>query len=134
MRLEAVAALLGHKNLERTMVCARIADDTVADEYFDVADQVDQLYTNRRTRGTAMNFDPDTATPIELTRAEAIVLFDWLHNHETNDTTPGDPAERTALWNLSTALERTLSEPLQADYHDVVRAARAHLAIDSSPT
>jgi hypothetical protein len=45
MRLEAVAAMLGHKNLEMTLVYARIADRTVADEYFDVTSRVDQLYT-----------------------------------------------------------------------------------------
>jgi len=44
MRLEAVAALLGHKNLEMTLVYARIADRTVAEEYFDVATKVDHLY------------------------------------------------------------------------------------------
>ncbi len=127
MRLEAVAALLGHKNLEMTMVYARIADDTVADEYFDVADQVDQLYANQRTQGTAMTFDPDAATPIELTRAEALVLFEWLHEHEDANTTPGDPAERTALWNLSALLERTLVEPFQSDYTDLVDRAKQHL-------
>jgi integrase len=47
MRLEAVAALLGHKNLEMTLVYARIADRTVADEYFDVTEQVDGLYQAR---------------------------------------------------------------------------------------
>ena len=47
MRLEAVAALLGHKNLEMTLVYARIADRTVADEYFAVAAKVDHLYSNR---------------------------------------------------------------------------------------
>jgi len=45
MRLEAVAALLGHKNLEMTLVYARIADRTVADEYFNVATKVDHLYS-----------------------------------------------------------------------------------------
>jgi integrase len=47
MRLEAIAALLGHRNLEMTLVYARIADRTVADEYFNVSIRVDRLYTNR---------------------------------------------------------------------------------------
>jgi len=47
MRLEAVAALLGHKNLEMTLVYARIADRTVADEYFDVSTKVDHLYSTQ---------------------------------------------------------------------------------------
>jgi integrase len=134
MRLEAVAALLGHKNLEMTMVYARIADDTVADEYFEVATQVDQLYAHRRTRGASMTFDPKATTPIELTRAEAIVLFDWLHRHEDADTTPGDAVEQRALWNLNAVLERTLVEPFQSDYNDIVQAARTHLSDDSSPS
>ncbi len=46
MRLEAVAAMLGHKKLEMTLVYARIADRTVADEYFDVTNRVDQLYSH----------------------------------------------------------------------------------------
>ena len=33
-----------HKNLEMTLVYARIADRTVADEYFDVTTRVDQIY------------------------------------------------------------------------------------------
>jgi integrase len=45
MRLEAVAAMLGHKNLEMTLVYARIADRTVADEYLDVSTKVDHLYS-----------------------------------------------------------------------------------------
>ena len=49
MRLEAVAALLGHKSLEMTLVYARIADRTVADEYFDVTTRVDGLYQPRLT-------------------------------------------------------------------------------------
>ena len=38
--------MLGHKNLEMTLVYARIANRTVADEYFDVTTRVDQLYTS----------------------------------------------------------------------------------------
>jgi integrase len=44
MSLEAIAALLGHKSLEMTMVYARIADRTVAEEYFRVTEKVEALY------------------------------------------------------------------------------------------
>ena len=44
MSLEAIAALLGHKSPRMTMVYARIADRTVADQYYNVADQVEALY------------------------------------------------------------------------------------------
>ena len=45
MSLEAVAAMLGHKTLRMTLVYARVADQTVADAYDTVTDQVDALYT-----------------------------------------------------------------------------------------
>jgi site-specific recombinase XerD len=45
MSLEAIAAMLGHKTLRMTLVYARIADQTVADAYDRVTDQVDALYT-----------------------------------------------------------------------------------------
>ena len=44
MSLEAIAALLGHKSLRMTMVYARIANRTIAEEYFKVTEQVEALY------------------------------------------------------------------------------------------
>lgn len=44
MRLEAIAALLGHRSLEMTLTYARIADRVVADEYAAVSEQIDALY------------------------------------------------------------------------------------------
>ena len=44
MSLEAIAALLGHRSLRMTMVYARIADRTVANEYFAVSEKVEALY------------------------------------------------------------------------------------------
>ena len=44
MSLEAIAALLGHRSLRMTLVYARIADRTVAEEYFKVSQQVEALY------------------------------------------------------------------------------------------
>jgi integrase len=46
MRLEAIAALLGHRSLRMTMVYARIANRTVADEYHAAAAKVDALYAD----------------------------------------------------------------------------------------
>lgn len=48
MSIEAIAALLGHKSLRMTMVYARIADRTVADEYFAVSEKVEALYDQPR--------------------------------------------------------------------------------------
>ena len=48
MRLEAIAALLGHRTLRMTIRYARIANKTVAEEYQAVSDQVDALYSKPR--------------------------------------------------------------------------------------
>jgi site-specific recombinase XerD len=44
MSLEAIAALLGHRSMRMTLVYARIANRTVADEYFSVSEKVEALY------------------------------------------------------------------------------------------
>ncbi len=44
MRLEAIAALLGHRSLRMTLTYARIANRTVADEYAAAQAHVDALY------------------------------------------------------------------------------------------
>ena len=44
MRLEAIAALLGHRSMDMTLTYARIADRVVADEYAAVTAQIDALY------------------------------------------------------------------------------------------
>jgi site-specific recombinase XerD len=46
MSLEAIAAMLGHRSLDMTLRYAKIANRTVAEEYFAVTDQVDALYGN----------------------------------------------------------------------------------------
>jgi site-specific recombinase XerD len=48
MSLEAIAAMLGHRSLDMTLRYAKIANRTVADEYFAVTDQVDALYAQAR--------------------------------------------------------------------------------------
>jgi hypothetical protein len=44
MRLEAIAALLGHCKMEMTLIYARIANRVVADEYAAVSAKIDALY------------------------------------------------------------------------------------------
>ena len=51
MRLEAIAALLGHRSMEMTLTYARIADRTVADEYASVSAQIDALYGQEHPPG-----------------------------------------------------------------------------------
>ncbi len=48
MSLEAIAALLGHKTMTMTLVYARIADRTVADQYFAVTEKVEALYQRHK--------------------------------------------------------------------------------------
>ena len=44
MRLEAIAALLGHRSMEMTLIYARIANRVVADEYQAISAKIDALY------------------------------------------------------------------------------------------
>lgn len=48
MSLEAIAAMLGHRSMDMTLRYAKIANRTVADEYFAVTDKVDALYAQAR--------------------------------------------------------------------------------------
>ena len=62
MRLEAIAALLGHRSMDMTLTYARIADRVVADEYEAVNAKVDALY------GQALPADFETAGMARLRR------------------------------------------------------------------
>ena len=62
MRLEAIAAMLGHRNMEMTLVYARIANRVVADEYQAVSARIDAAI---RPAPTAL--PADTETP-DMTR------------------------------------------------------------------
>jgi site-specific recombinase XerD len=44
MSLEAIAALLGHRSMDMTLIYARITDDTVAEAYFKVTEAVEAQY------------------------------------------------------------------------------------------
>ena len=65
MRLEAIAALLGHRSMEMTLTYARIADRVVADEYQSVSAQIDALYS---TAGAVPGALPAEIEPAAMTR------------------------------------------------------------------
>jgi hypothetical protein len=69
MRLEAIAALLGHRSMEMTLTYARIADRVVADEYEAVTTQIDALYNTAAIPG-ALPAEIETAAMTRL-RQEA---------------------------------------------------------------
>ena len=69
MRLEAIAALLGHRSMEMTLTYARITDRVVADEYASVSAQIDALYKTAGVPG-ALPAEIETAAMTRL-RKEA---------------------------------------------------------------
>jgi len=78
MRLEAIAALLGHRSMEMTLTYARIADRVVADEYEAVTAQIDALYNTTGTPG-GLPAEIETATMTRLRReAHARMLGNGL--------------------------------------------------------
>jgi hypothetical protein len=71
----------------------------------------------------------DRTVCLRLTRAEALVLFEWLARV---DAARNRPAEDPVLWRLEGQLERTLVEPLAPNYKQAVEAARRE--VRSLPT
>jgi len=79
MRLEAIAALLGHRSMEMTLTYARIADRVVADEYEAVCTQIDALYNTAGQTPRALPADIETAAMTRLrTEAHARMLGNGL--------------------------------------------------------
>jgi site-specific recombinase XerD len=75
MRLEAIAALLGHRSMHMTLTYARIADRVVADQYQAISAKVDALYNDN----VALPADYETATMARLRReAHARMLGNGL--------------------------------------------------------
>lgn len=66
---------------------------------------------------------------IQLTKDEAIVLFDFLgrFNKIVDPKQFLDQAEERVLWNIESMLEKELSEPFLADYQEIVNKARENV-------
>ncbi len=62
---------------------------------------------------------------IQLSRDEAIVLFDFLSRYSDSDQfLIEDQAEERVLWNMCCTLESGLSEPFLPDFKTRLDAAR----------
>ena len=65
MSLEAIAALLGHRSMDMTLVYARISDRTVAEEYFRVTEAVEANYQRMDPSPAGAGTSDTTQHPID---------------------------------------------------------------------
>jgi hypothetical protein len=73
---------------------------------------------------------------LQLSRDAALVLFEWIHRVEDEGRfrqVVRGSAEVVALWALSATLEKTLPEPSDPNYGDLVRAASDRLLEGQDP-
>jgi hypothetical protein len=69
--------------------------------------------------------DEQATVSLRLTRAEALVLFEWLAREDAAGNLPvEDPAEQQVLWRLEGQLESILPEPIAPNYREALEAAR----------
>ena len=65
---------------------------------------------------------------IQLTRDEAIVLFEFLSRFsDTDKLNIEHQSEERALWNLTCVFEKTLSESFRNNYKEILKSARKRL-------
>ncbi len=60
---------------------------------------------------------------LSLSRAEAIVLFEWLAN-SSKSLAFEDDSERCVLANIECQLEKLLAEPFSPNYDEILEDAR----------
>lgn len=71
---------------------------------------------------------------IELTKDEAIVLFEWLSNFNEKDLQDLfiDQSEERVLWDIEASLEKTIPEILSGNYVDLLSQARKKVRDESN--
>jgi site-specific recombinase XerD len=123
MRLEAIAAMLGHRTLRMTIRYARIANRTVADEYQAVSTKVEALYA------TQAGLDADAEGPtMRRVRAEhhRMLANGWCTRPAELDCSYETICEGCGFFNTTVEFKPVLQQ--QADHaatHD--QPARAEL-------
>jgi hypothetical protein len=61
---------------------------------------------------------------IKLSRAQALVLFEWLATLESQPPPFKHPAEEHVLWKIAGQLESILVEPFERNYDELLSQAR----------
>ena len=66
---------------------------------------------------------------IELSKDEALVLFEFLHQigQENRENIFEDKAEQIVVWNIESLLEKLLIEPLSENYNKLLIVARKNV-------
>jgi len=143
MSLEAIAALLGHHSMDMTLRYAKIANRTVADEYFAVTEKVEALYHNppalpgpaagpemarlhremrQRMLGNSYCTRPETLDCTFESVCKTCTFFqtsiEFPPPCRPSTTTPptARPADRTSSPRSSTASSNQHHEPLDTDH------------------
>jgi site-specific recombinase XerD len=108
MSLEAVAAMLGHKTLRMTLVYARVADQTVADAYDRVTDQVDALYT-KATGLTTTGTGAITMTQLAVEYERRMLGNGWCNRPTQLDCQYESICESCAYYTTDASFEPMLT-------------------------
>ena len=70
-------------------------------------------------------FVKNETVALTVTKAEALILFELLANfHEESSIQVRDQAERIALWNLSSLLEKSLVDLFSPNYKELLLQAK----------
>lgn len=64
---------------------------------------------------------------IDLTRSEALVLFEWLANDDSSERKTPDKAEEVVLLRIEAQLESKLVEIVKPDYQNLVQVAKKEI-------
>ena len=66
---------------------------------------------------------------IELSKDEALVLFEFLHRigQENREDIFEDKAEQIIVWNIESLLEKLLTEPFLENYSQLLIVARRNI-------
>ena len=70
------------------------------------------------------------AFALELTREQALVLFDWLVRFNESDYVFEDQAEQRVLWDIECLMEKKMPVVLNSNYSELVKLARAKIRDD----